>query len=372
MDFEPSDDQAMLAESVDRFGREEWPLAERHRLLRQSGADGASKLWEKMANLGWLMLPFAEEQGGLGGNASDVMVIANGVGKHLLPVPLASNIVLISSLLKSSDNKFVERVANGSIRVALALGDGDSRFEHLRVSTTAREDGGGYILSGQKNFVPDGADADFFIIPARTSGAGAELKGISLFLLPRARLEKNMESFRSVDNHRHSKISLADVEVPADAVLGTLGGGGMLLGMAVKASILAQCAEAVGAMDALCEITLEYLKTRSQFGKPIGTFQALQHRMVDMQIATEEARAITMRATLESDAGVLDKGRMASAAKARVGQTSLFVARQAIQLHGGIGTSDEAVISHYLRRLTMLDMTFGNADHHLARFAFSS
>ena len=224
-----------------------------------------------------------------------------------------------------------------------------------------------HVLSGTKHHVPDGADADWFIIPARTSGAVDELAGISLFLIPRDAPGLKVERFRAMDHHRHARLTLDGVV--GSTVLGEIGGGGMPLGQAVKRAVLAHCAEAVGAMDALREITLDYLKTRQQFGQAIGSFQALQHRMVDIAIACEEARSITYRATLEAEAGVMDKGRMASAAKARVGQCGLYVGRQAVQLHGGVGVSDELVVGHYYKRLMMLDLAYGNADHHKARFA---
>lgn len=369
MNFDLTEDQTMLADSMDRFGKERWPAADRWRLLREAGSNGVPDLWDEISELGWLMVPFAEEQGGLGGGFDDAMVLATGIGRHLLPVPVSTNVILVAPLLRTCPAEFVEQVMAGKVRLALALGDGDSRFDHLNVATRADRTGEGFALSGVKHFVADGADADYFIVPARTGGAGAELDGISLFLLTRDTPGLVVEAYRSIDNHRHCRLRLDGAEVASTNLLGEAGKGGLPLGLAVKGGVLALCAEAVGAMDALCNITLDYLKTRSQFGQPIGTFQSLQHRMVDMFIAYEEAYSITVRATLEAKEGVMDKGRMASAAKAKVGQTSLFVARQAIQLHGGIGTSDESVVSHYLRRVTMLDMTLGNSSHHLQRFA---
>lgn len=368
MDFELSSDQQMLADSVDRFGREVWPADDRPRLLAAYGR-GESGNWRQMAELGWLALPLSEAQGGLGGSPSDLMVIAEGLGRHLVPEPFVSCCVLAASLIEPSRTDLLEAVAGGEAKLALAVGDGDSRFNHLSVATTATRQGGGYSLSGEKQFVADGADADWFVIPARTSGDVDDLAGISLFLVPRGSPDLSVDRFRAADHHRHARLKLNAVTVSADALIGEEGGGGLPLGQAVKRAVIAHCAEAVGAMDALRDITLDYLKTRRQFGAAIGSFQALQHRMVDIAIACEEARSITYRATLELEAGVLDKGRMASAAKTRVGQTSLFVGRQAVQLHGGVGTSDELVVSHYLKRLMMLDMAYGNADHHRTRFA---
>lgn len=368
MNFELSDDQAMLADSVDRFGREVWPATDRPRMLAAAGA-GEPDRWHAMAELGWLALPFSEGQGGLGGVASDVMVVAEGLGRHLLPDPFVTCGVLIAPLLGEANGALLVSVLTGSTRVALALGDGDARFDHLTISTQATRTPDGYRLSGAKQFVSDGADANWFIIPARTAGAATDIDGISLFLVAREAVGLAVDRFRALDHHRHARLYMNDVVVMAEALIGDENAGGPALDDAVRRATLALCAEAVGAMDALNDMTLEYLKTRKQFGVAIGSFQALQHRMVDMAIAAEEARSITYRATLEFEAGADDGGRMIAAAKTRVGQSGLFVGRQAVQLHGGIGTSDELVISHYLKRLMMIDMTFGHADYHRARFA---
>jgi pimeloyl-CoA dehydrogenase len=367
VDFQPTDDQVMLADSVERFGREEFPLADRPRLLAAYGRSGDHARWRAMAELGWLALPLSEAQGGLGGSPSDVMTLCEGLGRHLLPEPLISTCVTAAALIGPARGELLEAIAGGTARVALALGDGDARFEHLRVSTQAERSDGGWRLSGTKRFVPDGADADWFVVPARLGGAVDDIAGIGLFLVGADTPGLTIERFRGNDQHRHARLRLESVMLPAAALL--TDEGGLSLGLAVKRGVLAHCAEAVGAMDALRAITLEYLRTRHQFGVAIGTFQTLQHKMVDIEIACEEARSILYRATLEAEAGVMDKGRMASAAKARVGQCGLFVGRQSIQLHGGVGVSDELVVGHYYKRLMMLDLAYGNADHHRARFA---
>ncbi|MEO5641414.1 MAG: acyl-CoA dehydrogenase family protein [Sphingomicrobium sp.] len=368
MDFEYSPDQVMLADSVTRFTRDAYPLAERPKLLAAYGR-GEKSHWGQIAELGLLTLPMSEAQGGFEGTPSDIMAVAEALGHGLVPDPFISNAVLVAALLGEGNPDLLGELAAGMSRVALALGDGDSRFEHIRVLTTTEPRGSGAVLTGIKNHVPDGADADWFIIPARISGAADALDGISLYLVARNTPGLRVETFRGLDFHRHARLTLEAVEVGDAQLLGVAGGMGLKLGLSVKRAILAHCAEAVGAMDALRDITLEYLKTRKQFGQTIGSFQSLQHRMVDIAIACEEARAITYRATLEAEAGVMDKGRMTSAAKARVGQLALFVGRQAIQLHGGVGTSDELVVSHYYKRLMMIDTSYGNADHHKARFA---
>jgi alkylation response protein AidB-like acyl-CoA dehydrogenase len=369
MDFQPTSDQAMLADSVDRFGREVWPVAERPRLLAAAGQCASSDRWRAMADLGWLALPLSEAQGGLGGSAADIMTVAEGLGRHLIPDPFISVCVAAASLLGPGQSDILEAIAAGKTRVVLALGEPGMRFEHLHISTRAEKNGAAFVLTGEKTFVGDGADADWFIVPARTSGEVNAAGGISLFLVPKDAENLDVSRIRSADNHRHARLCLSGVTVPLDMVLGNIDGGAAPLSLAINRAILAHCAEAVGAMDALHDITLEYIKTRQQFGKPIGSFQVVQHRMVDIAIACEEARSITYRATLEADSGAVDNGRLISAAKARVGQTALFVGRQAVQLHGGVGTSEELVVSHYLRRLMMIDLSYGNADHHRERFA---
>lgn len=369
MDFERTSDQMMLADSVDRFGREQWPIADRPRLLAAAGRETSYGRWRAMAELGWLALPLSEAQGGLGGTASDIMTVAEGLGRHLVPDPFVSVCVGAAPLIEPGRSDLIDAVAAGNARAVLALGDAGARFNHRHVSTTAVKRGADYLLSGDKSFVPDGAEADWFVISARTSGAIDDADGIGLFLIPKDAAGLVVSRVRSADNHRHARLCLDNVVASPESLIGDIDAGGALLDHAVERAILAHCAEAVGAMDALHDITLDYIKTRQQFGRPIGSFQVLQHRMVDIAIACEEARSITYRATLEAEAGVVDGGRMMSAAKARVGQMGLFVGRQAVQLHGGVGTSEELVVSHYLKRLMMIDLSYGNADYHKERFS---
>lgn len=363
MNFELTPDQTMLADSVDKFCRAVHPTADRPRLIKTAGREG-SHHWRAMADLGWLLLPIDATRGGFDGVPTDIMVVAEGLGRHLLPEPFVSSAVVAAPLMAAGPQ--FEAVAAGTARIALALGDGDSRFDDLRVSTTAKRVAAGWQLSGTKHHVADGADADWFIVPARSGDAAT----LSLFLVPAKLAGLTVGRFRSADNRRNATLDLQDVVVAEDALIDCGGGGGSseALERAVQRGVLALCAEAVGAMDTLRDITLEYLKTRRQFGTTIGSFQALQHRMVDIAMQCEEARAITYRATLEFEAGIVGHQRMASAAKARVGQAGLFVGRQATQLHGGVGTTDELVVSHYYKRLMAIDLTYGNADYHRARF----
>jgi alkylation response protein AidB-like acyl-CoA dehydrogenase len=234
VDFQPTDDQTMLADSVERFGRDEWPLAERPRLLAAYGLGDTGNRWRAMAELGWLALPLSEAQGGLGGSPSDIMTLCEGLGRHLIPDPLISCCVAAAALIGPERGNLLESIAGGKSRVALALGDADSGFEHLRVSTTAERGDGGFRLSGTKHFVADGADADWFVAPARLSGAVDELAGIGLFLVARDAPGVEVERFRGDDHHRHAQLRLDRAALPADALL--TDEGGLPLGLAVTQS----------------------------------------------------------------------------------------------------------------------------------------
>lgn len=367
MDFLYSDEQRMLHESVDRYGQQEWPAAARLATLAV-GPEAAARRWRAMAELGWLMLPIAEEEGGLGGGPVEVMAVAEGFGRHLMTDPWVSSCVLAPALLRGGGDAatvLATAIGAGDARVAAALIEADGGHDLHRVGLRAERVGGGYRLSGAKVHVEDGADADWFIVSARTAGGDAEVAGISLFLVPATASGLVVEGFRAIDGHRHARLRLDGVI--AATLVGEVDAALPGIAAAVDRAICAHLAEATGSMEAVAATTLDYLKTRHQFGVPIGSFQALKHRMVDMTIACEEARAMTYHATLNLDG--LDRTRAVAAAKTRVGQSGLYVARQAVQLHGGVGTSDELIVSHHLKRQMMLDLAHGGADHHRARFA---
>lgn len=372
MNFELTDEQLMLSDSVDRFGAEHYVAADRLRLLTQ-GAAARRARWKMMAEFGWLALPIPEAHGGLGGTAVDVMVMMESFGRHLMLEPFVTTCVLAPALLTEAESETTERVLQaitvGDATVSPALFEPDAGFDLHRVSTSAARVDEGFKLSGIKSHAENGADADWFIVPARTGGAIDDREGISLFLVPREATGVRVEGFRSIDHHRHARVLLDGVGVGNAALLGALDAGLPALEAAVDRAISAYLAEATGSMDALRNLTLDHLKTRRQFGVPIGSFQALQHRMVDIAIACEEARSMTYHATLQLGADPAVRRRAVSAAKARVGQTGLYVGHQSMQLHGGVGTTDELIVSHHLRRLMMIDLAYGNADHHRTLFA---
>jgi alkylation response protein AidB-like acyl-CoA dehydrogenase len=372
MNFDWTGEQLMLRESLERFGAQHYLPGARRSLLAQ-GAAGSRMRWKMMAEFGWLALALPDACGGLGGTSVDVMALMEVFGRHLMLEPYVTSCIFAPALLAHASSGTVSRVldgiATGDVQVSPALAEPGSGFNLNRVATSAARAAGVFRISGTKSYAENGADADWFIVPARTAGTVDERAGISLFLVPHDAPGLRCSGFRGVDHHRHASLQFDAVAVGTDALLGPLDGGLPLLEAAVDRAIAAHLAEAVGSMEALREMTLAYLKSRRQFGVTIGSFQALQHRMVDIAVACEEARSMTYHATLRLGADPAGRRRAVSAAKARVGQTGLFVGRESVQLHGGVGTSDELMVSHHLKRLMMIDLAYGNADHHRALFA---
>jgi alkylation response protein AidB-like acyl-CoA dehydrogenase len=375
MNFELSEEQSMLRATIDRFGIEHYPPANRAGMRPIGGAAGRER-WKLMAENGWLAMPIPESYGGLNGNSVDVMTLMEAFGRHLIFEPFVSTCVLAPAILAYAaaerQAELLQAIGRGDVQVASAIAEPDSGYDLNRVTTTAVADDKGFQLSGIKCHAENGADADWFIVPARTRGGADERGGISLFLVARDAPGLSVQTYRSIDHHRHARLGLDSVAVASGALLGVRDEGLPMLELAVDRAIAANLAEAVGCMDALKEMTLAYLKSRRQFGVVIGSFQVLQHRMVDIAIACEEARSMLYHATLHLEAEPDVRSRAVSAAKVKVGQTGLFVGRQAVQLHGGIGATDELIVSHYLKRLMMIDMAYGNCDHHRAAFAAAS
>lgn len=368
MDFVYSDEQVMLREAALRYGADTWSIPDR---LKGLGKDAGwlRDRWSEMAEMGWLMLGIPEDKGGLGGSAVDVMALMEGLGRHLVATPFVSSCVLVPALLREAGtaaDELLAAIASGSAQAAAALIEPDAGYSTASVSTKAQLVDGAYRLNGAKAHVEDGADADWFVVSTRTAGSGADRDGISLFLVPKDASGLTVERFRSVDGHRHARLVLNDVAVAAPVA--PLDQALPIIEAAVDRAICAQLAEATGSMEAALEATVEYLHTRHQFGVPIGSFQVLQHRAVDMAVSCEEARSITYWATLSLDHPPLERRRAVSAAKARVGQAGLHVTRDAVQLHGGIGICEELSVSHHLRRQMMLEFAHGTSDMHVGLF----
>lgn len=370
MDFSFSDEQILLRDSVERFIAEEYDF-ETRRSIADSEAGFRRDLWSRFAGLGWLGLPFAEEDGGIGATPVETMVIMEALGRGLVLEPYLACVVLAGGALRLGGSarqrrEWLPHIADGTVIAALAHGERNARYNLRHVSTTARADGDGYLLNGHKSVVLWGPAADCFVISARTGGAPGDSEGVSLFWLAGDAGGLSRRSYPAVDGSRASDLILDNVHVPGDALIGAPGQGLKVIEAVYEHAIAAVCAEAVGAMEAATRLTLDYVKTRKQFGTEIGKFQVIQHRMADMHMACEEARSMACLATLKLDeADAVERARAISAAKVKIGQTGRFVGQQAIQLHGGMGMTNELSIATYFKRLTMIDALFGNSAHHL-------
>lgn len=369
MEFVYSDEQRMLRDGALRYGANAWSITERQRNL-VADVQWLRSRWAEMAEMGWLMLGIPEVLGGLGGTPADVMALAEGLGRHLVASPFVSSCILVPALLREAGpaaDALLSSIACGKAFAGAGLIEPDGGYDVARVATRAEKVGTGYRLSGTKSHVEDGADADWFVVSARTSGEETDREGLSLFLIPKDAQGLKVERFRSIDQHRHARLALEGVT--SATLVSPLGSALPVIEDAVDHAICAHLAEAVGSMEAAIDATVEYLRTRQQFGVAIGSFQALQHRAVDMTLAAEEARSMTYWATLSLGRPALERRLAVSAAKARVGQSGLLACRDAVQLHGGIGTSQELMVSHHLRRQMMLEIAHGTGDMHVGLFA---
>jgi alkylation response protein AidB-like acyl-CoA dehydrogenase len=368
MDFNYTDEQNALRDTLTRFIAKDYPFEARRALAKS--ADGFSRAhWKQFAELGLLALPFPEDFGGLNGNAVDTMLVMEAFGRGLVLEPYLSSVVVAGHLVRDAGSAaqkeaLLPAVAGGELMLALAHYERGARYEVSRVDTAAKADGAGWKLSGSKGVVLGGGAADRLLVSANTG------KGVSLFLVDSKAQGVTVRSYMTQDGGLAAEVRLDNVAVGADALIGTQDGALPAIERALDYGLAAMCAEAVGIMAALDEATLEYLKTRKQFGQPIGRFQALQHRMVDMVIATEQSRSMAMMAAVKADSDdAAERRRAISAAKAYIGQQARFVGQQAVQLHGGMGVVDELNVSHWFKRLTMIELTFGNTDHHLGLFS---
>ena len=374
MDFSLTEEQRLLQDTIRRFVLQDYSFEKRRAILR-SGEGYSRAVWKGIAELGLLGVPFAEQFGGFGGSAVDTMLVMQEFGRGLVLEPYLSSVVLCGNLIRLAGGEtqkaaLLPPLIEGRLLLAFAHGEPQSRYELNNVHTRARREGDGYLLDGAKSVVLQGDSADKLIISARTSAEPNSASGISLFLLDREAPGLSVRGYGTADGMRAAEIKLVGVRVPARDVLGPVDGAATVIEDVVDLAVAALCAEAVGAMAALHEATLEYLKTRQQFGVPIGRFQALQHRMVDMLIQLEQSRSMALLAAVKADSPDRTERRNAvSAAKVQIGRAGRFIGQQAVQMHGGMGMTDELSVSHYFKRLTMIEATLGDTDHHLARFS---
>jgi len=374
MDFDFTEEQRLLDETVRRLVKDEYDIAKRRGHI--AAPEGFSRtLWQRFAELGLLGLPFAESDGGFGGSAVETMIVMESFGRGLVVEPFLASVVLgggLVALTGSAAQKqaILPQLAAGKLLLAFAHGERQSRYGLSDVETTARRDDSGWVLNGQKGVVLNGDSAGTLVVSARIGGTSRERAGLALFLVDAKAKGVAVRGYPTVDGMRAAEVALDNVSLAADAVLGAPGDAYPAIERVVDRAIAALCAEAVGIMETLNAVTLDYLKTRKQFGVPIGSFQALQHRMADMVIEHEQSKSMAVLAALSVDLeDAVERRRVISAAKIQIGKSGRFVGQQSIQLHGGIGMTDEYAAGHYFKRLTMIDQTFGDADHHLDRFA---
>jgi pimeloyl-CoA dehydrogenase small subunit len=376
MDFDLNDEQRQLKDSLERLLAANYgDLNKRLSYMKEpKGYSGA--LWKHYADLGLLAVPFAEEHGGLGQGLTETMIIAEAFGRALAIEPYFATVVLAGGALRHSGNSaqlnaLVPAIVEGKLTVALAHQERQARYDIADTATTARSDGkGGFTLEGEKNVVLHGDCADKLIVTARVSGGRADRSGIGLFLIDGTASGVTRRGYPTQDGMRAADVTLSAVRVGPDAVLAGADKGLAVVEHVVDEAIAALAAEAVGAMAALHELTVEYLKTRKQFGVPIGSFQVLQHRAVDMLTAVEQARSMAYFATMmAAEPEPRERRKAMSAAKVQIGRSARLVGQEAIQLHGGIGMTMEYKAGHYFKRLTTIEMAFGDADHHLRELA---
>lgn len=369
MDFDLNPEQQQLADAIARWTEKHYGFEQRKQIIASSEGVSASA-WQALAELGVMALPVPSAQGGFDGTAIDQMVVMQALGHALVVEPVLATAVGTRALVLSAEHhELLAQVAAGEQRLACAWGEPRARHELFCIETTARRDGDGYQIDGRKCAVLHGAQADCLIVSARSAGDLRDTAGISLFAIPADTPGIRREDARSNDGMRVATIEFTQARVPASALLGNEGQGWALLETAADHGVALLCAEALGVMEKLCELTLEYLKTRQQFGVPIGKFQALQHRMAEMFIQLEQARSMAMLAAVKvSSDDANERRRTVSAAKARIGEAMKFIGQQAVQLHGGMGVTNELPAAHYFKRLSVIELTLGDTDHHLARF----
>jgi len=374
MNFELTEEQQMLAETIKRFVATHYNFDARAKILA-SPAGHSEDVWAAIAEMGLLGLPFEEAHGGFGGTTVDVMLVMEAIGEGLLVEPYLATVGLGGRFVaraggKGQRDRILPALIQGKHKLAFAHTEPGARYDLRQVGLRARRAGEGWVLDGDKRMILHGGGADTLVVSARTAGGDTDAAGITLFLVPRTAPGVSVKDSRTIDNLRSADVHFAGVGIGPDARLGRDGDGYPVIEEVVDYATALLCAEAVGAIRYANEATLEYLKTRRQFGVPIGSFQALQHRMVEMMISYEQARSMAYLACVKIDtADAAERRRVISAAKIKIADACRHVSQEAVQLHGGMGMTEELKISHTFRRLTMLAQTFGDAEHHLERFA---
>ncbi len=369
MDFNFTQEQRQMADSLKRWVGRDYGFEERARIV--ASAEGVSAAaWQALAELGMLALPLPQEQGGFDGSALDLFIVMRELGHGLVVEPYFATVLAVHLLkLGGRHGGLLEQVGAGGLTLAVALTERQSRYDLADIATSLTAQGGDYLLDGAKVAVAHGAQAGAVVVSARSAGRQRERAGISLVVVPLDAPGVSVTGYRTLDGQRAANIAFDQVRLPATALVCAPGAAWELLDAGADHGAALLCAEALGAMEAVFDATLAYLKARTQFGAPIGKFQALQHRMADMAIHLEQARSMALLAAAKADSADPGERRCAvSAAKYRVGQAQKFIGQQAVQLHGGMGVTDELPVSHYFKRLAMIELTLGDTSHHLRRF----
>ncbi|HDZ74123.1 MAG TPA: pimeloyl-CoA dehydrogenase small subunit [Aurantimonas coralicida] len=374
MDFDLSDEQAMIKDSVERLIADRYGFEQRNR-YRTEEPGFSRDMWTAFAELGLTAVPFAEEDGGLGGGPVETMIVMEAFGRGLVVEPYLASVVMAGGAIRHAASaeqraEWVPGLADGSTRLAFAWAERNSRYDPAFIALKAEQDGDSFKLSGEKTLVLSGDSADGFIVTARTSGVPGEEAGIGLFYVPAGASGLSRRGYPTQDGIRAAELSFEVVSVPASHVLGDPAGAFPAIARVVDETIAALSAEAVGAMARMHELTIAYLKERKQFGVPIGDFQVLQHRGAEMYMALEQARSMMLYATMNAAEPDAETRREAiSAAKVQIGRSATFIGQSAVQLHGGVGVTMEYEVAHHFKRTAMIDLAFGNADHHLETLA---
>ncbi|GAB2884190.1 acyl-CoA dehydrogenase family protein [Microbulbifer echini] len=373
MDFSYSEEQQMLQSSVSKFVQQDYDFHRRCKLV-SSDTGFSLENWRLFAELGWLMVPFNEQDGGLGGSAVDLMVLMEEFGRGLVVEPFLATAVLSGGLIADSASEAQKRellglLMEGQLQLAFAFAESQSRYNLADITTNAKKEGDAYILNGHKAVVLNAEAADKLLVTVRTSGVQYDREGVTLLMVDADSEGVSRQCYRTVDGHRAAEVKFKNVKVPEANRIGVEGTALPAIEKSIDRATLALCAEAVGAMEKIYKKTVEYTKTREQFGVAIGKFQALQHRMVDMFTEYEQARSILLMAVLQWDSNKGAAPKAVSAAKSRIGKAARLIGQEAIQIHGGIGVTEELDVSHFFKRLTTIQYLFGSTDFHTLRFA---
>ncbi len=373
MDFSLTEEQEMLVESVSRFIDNDYSFDSRQKNAA-SEAGFSQELWKTFAELGWTAVPFSEADGGLGGGPIELMLMMQQFGRGLVIEPFLPNIVLAGGVLRrlataEQKERWLRPLIAGELQTALAFAEPQARFNPADISTVAKRAGDGFVLNGRKNLVLNGGNAALIVIPARTSGKQKDRNGITLFAIDGGSAGITRRTYKTIDGHQAAEISLNDVRTAPGSVLGEVDLGFQALKSVMDEATLAVSAEAVGIIRAMQDKTVEYTKNRVQFGVPIGSFQALQHRLVDTLVMCEQTYSLLLWTAMVCAADDPAADKSISALKYQVGNAGMHVAREAVQLHGGMGVTWELDIAHFFKRMAAIELLFGNTDYHLDRYA---